>query len=644
MPGWTLPGDNTFRRLHYPTIDGENAAFLGRTPWPYVYRLYTNLGGSLQEVYDGYTGLTDQSLSGNTIVFTDTDNTAIYRADLINPPPHQERLEVNLPEPIAERNLVLITHGWNRTGDDTFDWVDVMESTIEDRIDLNEWAVVPLKWDATGTPWNALQKGAELGRQLGDILANLDFDHVHLIAHSAGSALIDEIATKLVSADNPPSGIHATFLDAFAPPESNDYGEWSDDSPSYWADHYFNSGDVLPIYTDEILDHAYNINVTNLNPAPPDPVTGHEWPRVFYQQTILDIAPDSEGTGFPYSYEAGNRDATVFQNGQERVLGEGEPPTPLFAGVQWTDELFLETIQDVGGYVASGLIDLLDNQLTMETESPAWFTAPLIFQQPTDLLRFDLQFTSDLGAEGLFAVYFDDQVLGTIDERYAPDGMQRYVFQLPDTTPGRHTLSFRLDPFTETASRLLVTNVELGLLTLIGDMDGDGDINFNDIDDFVLGLNDPLAYEDRFGVQPDVTGDMDGDGDIDFDDISGFVNLLNAGGVSSVPEPSGLPLFGLGLVCLYFLAQRSSSTSHVCYRTKHGHSATWQKTALRCGQCCNCHLPRNRLRYSPSIRHRIWQSPLLVHTASRADYSVLHHHALGRCPRLVQNCRNTISA
>jgi hypothetical protein len=88
---------------------------------------------------------------------------------------------------------------------------------------------------------------------------------------------------------------------------------------------------------------------------------------------------------------------------------------------------------------------------------------------------------------------------------------------------------------------------------LLGDLDCDDDVDFDDISAFVLGLNDPVAYEEMFGVPSSLKGDIDGDGDLDFDDISGFVALLSAGqsgGVrtAAVPEPSSLVLALAGVI------------------------------------------------------------------------------------------------
>jgi len=67
------------------------------------------------------------------------------------------------------------------------------------------------------------------------------------------------------------------------------------------------------------------------------------------------------------------------------------------------------------------------------------------------------------------------------------------------------------------------------LEVVIGDMDCDGDTDFDDIAPFVQGLNDPAGYEATYGLPPEVKGDIDADGDQDFDDIGPFVDLLRSG-------------------------------------------------------------------------------------------------------------------
>ncbi|MFV2067131.1 MAG: CotH kinase family protein [Pirellulales bacterium] len=65
---------------------------------------------------------------------------------------------------------------------------------------------------------------------------------------------------------------------------------------------------------------------------------------------------------------------------------------------------------------------------------------------------------------------------------------------------------------------------------LAGDMDRDGDVDFDDISVMVRGLNDPAGYESIYSVSPQLAGDFTGDGTLDMDDIERFARLLVEGG------------------------------------------------------------------------------------------------------------------
>jgi len=85
--------------------------------------------------------------------------------------------------------------------------------------------------------------------------------------------------------------------------------------------------------------------------------------------------------------------------------------------------------------------------------------------------------------------------------------------------------------------------------TLLGDMDGNGQVDFDDLAAFQLGIGDPIAYRQRYRVGPFLRGDMNGDGDFDFDDITGFQALFLGGGAAvTVPEPGGGTLACFALV------------------------------------------------------------------------------------------------
>jgi len=109
-------------------------------------------------------------------------------------------------------------------------------------------------------------------------------------------------------------------------------------------------------------------------------------------------------------------------------------------------------------------------------------------------------------------------------------------------------------------------NLRIALLATRGDMDLDGDVDFDDIGDFVLGLNDPQLYESTYATPPATNGDTDGDGDIDFDDIDDFVLLLTTGTARGdrlhrVPEPTGMVLTLLTIFGLAVTGTRGSGSA-----------------------------------------------------------------------------------
>lgn len=132
-------------------------------------------------------------------------------------------------------------------------------------------------------------------------------------------------------------------------------------------------------------------------------------------------------------------------------------------------------------------------------------------------------------------------------------------------------------------------------IVALGDMNCDGDVDFDDTAAFVLGLSDSAAYEAIYAVAAELKGDTDFQNDLDFDDIPGFLNLLPGGGLRSateplrtaaqadagfgnaaalVPEPSALVLAFVGVVCL--LGWRSAFA-----RKPYGISTTFPSNPFR---------------------------------------------------------------
>jgi hypothetical protein len=105
---------------------------------------------------------------------------------------------------------------------------------------------------------------------------------------------------------------------------------------------------------------------------------------------------------------------------------------------------------------------------------------------------------------------------------------------------------------------------------LLGDMDGDGDLDFDDVTGLVLGLNNSVAYESEYGLAAVIHGDLDQDGDLDFDDLDDFTALLTGTGsveFQAVPEPASL---SLALTLLIGAAVKGLRVASACGRASVG--------------------------------------------------------------------------
>lgn len=427
------------------------------------------------------------TLGGELILIDTTTGAATLRA-VTNPtvraygasftevlaPAPQPRFESHLPELTGAKNLVLVTHGWNVLGSQEGEmWVDEMARGIRayidtHRADATDWEVVPYGWrglagDLATGPDLALANGGLLGSLEGELLARRGYDHVHLIGNSAGAALVDAVADH-IKARAPDTTVHVTFLDAYAPGVfAGSYGDSAD-----WADHYVNRGDWP--WTGEMLPHTHNVNVTDLDltPTPFNPLQGHAWPHEFYLESIMLPRDEFEGYGFMLSREAmvgaWNPGAT-YPIGTEVVLNPPPQPTPRpEPQIRFDSPIDFSLL--LAATSSTGIVQASDSTLTLQTGSPAWYMAGLTVPEPINFMTCDIEFTSSPGAEGLLAVYFDNRVIGLIDERFAIDGIQPYQFYLGEAEAGLHILGFRLDSFTDVASRVVISNVTTGLVVV----------------------------------------------------------------------------------------------------------------------------------------------------------------------------------
>jgi len=84
---------------------------------------------------------------------------------------------------------------------------------------------------------------------------------------------------------------------------------------------------------------------------------------------------------------------------------------------------------------------------------------------------------------------------------------------------GMYSDAMRFNLYGDPTVRLIAPGVR-------GDMDCDGDVDFDDINPFVLALSGQAVYESEYPECQWLNADCDGDDDVDFDDINPFVGLL----------------------------------------------------------------------------------------------------------------------
>jgi len=385
------------------------------------------------------------------------------------PPPRPADLD---PLSQGKPGLVCIAHGW---GSRPSVWAEDMKTAIQRRLVENgqadDWDVRAIQWSeyAGPLPHDAQINGWLIGRGIGKAIKAAGYENVHFIGNSAGAWLIEGAMEKMRSIEDSPlySGgaatIHGTFLDSFLGYSRE--GALLLGDKANWTEQYLNM-DLVP-FTNTSLVNGYNIDVTDVNPAPTlNPAEAHSWPRRWYASTIdADLAtPEIEpydydyGWGFEQSMEMGTLPShDTYPRGDELVL----PPSGDANSSPLIRRDAVQRLENLKAVVSdSGLVSFSGTELSIATDSTAWTTLALRAEESVDFLSLQTEFTSAAGAEGLLSVFWQGELIGMVDERHESDGLQDFVFQLPDTFgPGSYELSFRLDPFTETASSMVIGNV-----------------------------------------------------------------------------------------------------------------------------------------------------------------------------------------
>lgn len=240
--------------------------------------------------------------------------------------PSGSTCQSQLPEGTAT-NLIVLVHGCCTDDKGVYEWkalADAMIGEILKSSTPDAWEVVVWDWSSDTPPANVLAAytNAEFrAADLANAISPYPYKYVHLIGHSAGARLIDLTAKNLAALyNNVPSlkrpFIHLTFLDAYT---QNDKDSGKDGGQGYgylggysdhYAEHYVDRA-LVSTGTDACLASAFNFDITGWTNANKGDVSGHQWPRYWYEQSVTTRSQTPSQTlafayGYPLSFEGGH--------------------------------------------------------------------------------------------------------------------------------------------------------------------------------------------------------------------------------------------------------------------------------------------------------------------------------------------------
>lgn len=388
--------------------------------------------------------------------------------------------------------LILVTHGWHGTSTDwplfardsiaeairrqpkNLDQTVRVANWSENDTDLDlrawppaDWLVVSLDWTQnanTLVPQGAERRAMALGKKFGSIAQLSGFSSCHLIAHSAGSWLIDAMADAIKDHDIKEGGetdIRLTFLDSYAQgPPSNTYMKLG--AAADWAEHFVcsESPPTIVVGTDWTLPNAFNVDITTIKPPGE---SSHSWPWKWYITTITNPSSASSlGWGFGRTAEySGSFPSFVdYPRGRRLDIASGllisaiSASAAISSGVELRSEsMEVSATGQVGEFGFGGF--------TMTTGSPVSAATTLDLANGDELLSFNFEFLP--GGRGTLNLLLDDEVVfGASTSNSIGFESAGWIALTDLIQPGLHRLKWQLTPQTALPCKVRISNVASG--------------------------------------------------------------------------------------------------------------------------------------------------------------------------------------
>ncbi len=94
-----------------------------------------------------------------------------------------------------------------------------------------------------------------------------------------------------------------------------------------------------------------------------------------------------------------------------------------------------------------------------------WVSFAVTTTKPSNYLYFDLDFTSDSVAQGIFTAFLDGKDLGYMDERFYGTESKKQIMGFDIVQPGTYIFTLRLDQSGDLPSSVVVKNIGTGFFS-----------------------------------------------------------------------------------------------------------------------------------------------------------------------------------
>ena len=107
--------------------------------------------------------------------------------------------------------------------------------------------------------------------------------------------------------------------------------------------------------------------------------------------------------------------------------------------------------------------EIIDTEgYSLPTRNPSWGILEFDLKDKVVALMLDFEFTTPESAEGIFSVYWDEELVRSFDQRLV-QSVEGWFIHIPEelSKPGVHTLSVRLDGYGEEQAKISIENMQI---------------------------------------------------------------------------------------------------------------------------------------------------------------------------------------